>query len=268
METPTMQAPTPSRVSAPMPGGAPDTGREAAAAAAAGREVKRAYVQRMFTEIAPYYDRVNTVISFRLDGWWRRRAVRELRIERDPGGHYLDLCAGTLDITRDIVRTRGFRGRVAAADFSEAMLRAGRHKAPRDVVEPVTADALALPFASDFASGAIVVFGMRNVVDLDAALREVYRVLRPGARFVMLEFGATQHPLVGWLYRLYFNKLCPLVGNAVAHHGSAYNYLPESVRHWPPESEVARRMTAAGFANVRWRAYTFGVVAVHTGEKQ
>lgn len=264
METPTMQTPTPTGDGITEP----DTGRETAAAAAAGRAVKRAYVQRMFTDIAPYYDRVNTVISFRLDGWWRRRAVRELHIERDPAGHYLDLCAGTLDITRDIVRTPGFRGRVAAADFSEAMLRAGRHKAPPDVVEPVTADALALPFADGFAAGAIVVFGMRNVVDLDGALREVHRVLRPGARFVMLEFGATQPAPVRWLYRGYFDHVCPLVGNAVAHHGSAYNYLPESVRHWPAETEVARRMTDAGFANVEWRAYTFGVVAVHVGEKR
>lgn len=241
--------------------------RATASEAAAGGAAKRRYVQQMFSDIAPYYDRVNAVISFRLDEWWRGRAVRELAVERDPAGCYLDLCAGTLDIASRIATRPGFHGRVVAADFAEAMLRAGRHKAPDDVVEPVTADALALPFVDGFAAGAIVVWGLRNVIDMDAALREVHRVLRPGARFVILDFAATQHPLVGWLYRLYFNNLCPMVGNAVAHHHSAYNYLPESVKHWPTERELARRMEAAGFVNVRWKPYTFGVVAAHVAER-
>ena len=154
-----------------------------------------------------------------------------------------------------------------AADFAEPMLRAGLRKVPLAVVRPVTADALALPFRDAFADGAIVVFGIRNVVDLDGAIREVFRVLKPGARFVILEFGATQNPLVGWLYRLYFNNLCPLIGNAVAHHGTAYNYLPKSVEHFPLEAELARKMTDAGFERVTWRAFTFGVVALHVGEK-
>ena len=241
--------------------------RAAAAAAAAGGAAKRRYVQQMFSDIAPYYDRVNAVISFRLDHWWRRRAVRELGIERDPAGHYLDLCAGTLDIASHMARLPVFRGRIVAADFAESMLRAGRHKAPASSVDLVTADALALPFAEQFASGAIVVWGLRNVVDIDAALREVYRVLRPGARFVILDFAATQHPLFGWLYRWYFNNLCPIVGNAVAHHHSAYNYLPESVRHFPTEADLARRLREAGFVNVRWQPYTFGVVAAHVAER-
>jgi demethylmenaquinone methyltransferase/2-methoxy-6-polyprenyl-1,4-benzoquinol methylase len=245
-----------------------DPERAIAEAAAAGAAEKRGYVQQMFSDIAPFYDRVNRIISFRLDQWWRKRAIRTLGVERDPAGQYLDLCAGTLDISSQIAKLPGFRGRIVAADFAEPMLRAGLGKVSRRVVEPITADALALPFVSDFASGAIVVFGIRNVVDLDGALREVHRVLRPGARFVILEFGATQNPLVGWLYRLYFNHLCPLVGNAVAHHHSAYNYLPKSVQHFPTETELARRMTAAGFQNVQWCPFTFGVVALHVGEKQ
>lgn len=244
-----------------------DAERATANAAAAGAEVKREYVKQMFSDIAPSYDRVNRIISFRVDQWWRREAISALEIGRDPTGQYLDLCAGTLDIASQIAKQPEFRGRVIAADFAEPMLRAGLKKIARSKVEPVAADALALPFAGEFASGAIVVFGIRNVVDLDGALREVYRVLRPGARFVILEFGATQNPLVGWLYRLYFNHLCPLVGNAVAHHHSAYNYLPRSVRHFPSESELARRMADAGFDSVHWRSFTFGVVALHVGEK-
>lgn len=245
-----------------------DSERLTADAAAAGAGVKRGYVKQMFSDIAPHYDRVNRIISFHIDQWWRRKAISALAIRRDPGGQYLDLCAGTLDVAAHIARHRHFRGRVMAADFAEPMLRAGLRKVWRAPVDPVVADALALPFVSEFASGAIVAFGIRNVVDLDAALREVYRVLRPDARFVILELGATQNPLVGWLYRLYFNHLCPLVGNAVARHHSAYNYLPKSVQHFPNESELAARMRDAGFKDVSWRSFTFGVVALHVGEKR
>jgi demethylmenaquinone methyltransferase/2-methoxy-6-polyprenyl-1,4-benzoquinol methylase len=245
-----------------------DTERATADAAATGAAVKRGYVKQMFSDIAPHYDRVNRIISFRLDQWWRRKAIRELNIERDPAATYLDLCAGTMDISSQIGAGKGFKGSVVAADFAEPMLRAGLEKVSPDVVRPVTADALDLPFADGFAAGAIVVFGIRNVVDLNGALREVYRVLRPGARFVILEFGATQNPMVGWIYRLYFNHLCPLIGNAVARHHSAYNYLPKSVAHFPTEADLAQRMRDAGFDSVHWRSYTFGVVAIHVGEKK
>jgi demethylmenaquinone methyltransferase/2-methoxy-6-polyprenyl-1,4-benzoquinol methylase len=245
-----------------------DAERATADAAATGAEVKRSYVKQMFSDIAPHYDRVNRIISFRLDQWWRGKAIRELNIPRDPEATYLDLCAGTLDIASQISRRNEFRGSVVAADFAEPMLRAGLGKVSREVVRPVTADALDLPFADAFAAGAIVVFGIRNVVDLDAALREVFRVLKPGARFVILEFGATQNPMVGWMYRLYFNHLCPLIGNAVARHHSAYNYLPKSVANFPTEADLAERMRKAGFSDVRWRSYTFGVVAIHVGEKR
>lgn len=244
--------------------------RAAAMAAASGMEsgAKRSYVQQMFSDIAPSYDRVNSVISFRLDQIWRRKAIRELNVARAPDATYLDLCAGTLDIASQIAKLRDFRGHVVAADFAEPMLRAGLNKIQGRAVEPVTADALNLPLLSDSVAGAIVVFGIRNVVDLDAALSEVYRVLQPGGRFVILEFGVTQPPVIGSLYRLYFNNICPLVGNAISHHHSAYNYLPISVLNFPRESELARRMRAAGFDAVRWRSYTFGVVAIHVGEKR
>lgn len=242
--------------------------RTIAEEAAAGGAAKRGYVRRMFSDIAPRYDRVNRIISFRLDQRWRRRAIAALGIERAPAGRYLDLCAGTLDIAAQIARQRVFRGEVLAADFAEPMLRAGLGKIAGRRVFPVTADALQLPFADGVADGAIVVFGIRNVVDLDAALRETHRVLRPGARFVILEFTEPRNSLVRAVYGAYFNHVLPRIGNAVAGHSTAYDYLPRSVAHWPSEDELAARMRRAGFEPVRWHSLTFGVVAIHVGEKR
>ncbi len=238
-----------------------------ARAAAAGAEIKHLYVKQMFSDIAPTYDQVNRLISFRTDVRWRKRALAALDVQRDPGGRYLDLCAGTLDISSQIQRVPGFRGYVAAADFSEPMLRAGEGKVSRERVGPVTADALALPFEDASMTAAIVVFGIRNVANLDGGLREVYRVLRPGGRFVILEFAAPHTPLVRAVYGFYFNHVLPKIGNAIAGHSTAYDYLPKSVAHFPREAELARRMEGAGFRNVRWRSFTLGVVAMHVGEK-
>src|SRR5215210_4774122 len=121
-------------------------GEEAARAAEGGAE-KRAYVQRIFSEIAPSYDLLNHLLSFNVDRWWRRRAIRALGWERRPAGTYLDLCAGTLDVGAQLAHTGGFRGQVFAADFAEPMLRRGIGKAPPSVLVPVAADALRLPLA-------------------------------------------------------------------------------------------------------------------------
>ncbi len=161
---------------------------EEARAAAAGGDVKRDYVRRTFGQIAPTYDRLNHLLSLNVDRAWRRKAIAALEWTRVPTGTYVDLCAGTLDVAAELSRARGFEGRVVGADFAEPMLRAGLGKASASTVWPVVADALDLPLRDREASGAIVAFGIRNVTDLDASLREVHRVLAPGARFVILEF--------------------------------------------------------------------------------
>ncbi|WP_201773046.1 ubiquinone/menaquinone biosynthesis methyltransferase [Gemmatirosa kalamazoonensis] len=239
-----------------------------ARAAAAGGAEKRAYVQRIFSEIAPRYDLLNHVLSLNVDRRWRRRAVAALAWRAHPAGAYLDLCAGTLDVGAMLVRERGFAGTVVGADFAEPMLRAGAGKAPRSRLAPVTADALSLPLADDALAGAIVAFGIRNVADLDAALREVLRVLRPGARFVILEFSTPRSALVRAGYHLYFHHVLPLVGRLVSGHETAYSYLPRSVAHFPVEEELAARMTRAGFAQVRWESLSLGIAAIHVGEKR
>ena len=244
-----------------------DQERIVADAAAAGAAVKRGYVKQFFSDIAPRYDRTNRILSFRIDLWWRKQALAALDVGRELSGRYLDLCAGTQDMSSAIAKVPGFRGYVAAADFAEPMLRAGEGKIARNQVGPVAADALALPLGDASVVGAVVVFGIRNVVDLDAGIREVYRVLRPGGRFVILEFTEPRNWVVRSVYGFYFNHILPRIGNAVAGHTTAYDYLPQSVAHFTREPELAHRLEGAGFRDVRWRVLTFGVAAIHVGEK-
>ena len=235
--------------------------------AAAGGEEKRVYVRRIFSEIAPRYDLLNHLLSLNIDKGWRRKAIAALGLARRPEGTYLDLCAGTLDVGAAIVRQPGFRGFVVGADFAEPMLRAGVGKAPRDRLAPATADAMQLPIASGSVAGAIVAFGIRNVAVLDAALREVYRVLEPGARFVILEFSTPRNAFVRAAYLAYFHHVLPVIGRLISGHRTAYTYLPKSVANFPVEEELARRLTSAGFADVSWQSLTFGIAAIHVGVK-
>jgi demethylmenaquinone methyltransferase/2-methoxy-6-polyprenyl-1,4-benzoquinol methylase len=240
--------------------------RRADAAAEDGDE-KRAYVRTALEQIAPRYDLLNHLLSFNVDRWWRRRALHRLDWTRAPAGRYLDLCAGTLDVSAQLARLRGFHGFVVGADFAVPMLRAGEGKAPVDVVAPLAADALRLPLADDSMDGAIVAFGIRNVASLDDALVEVHRVLSHGARFVVLEFTTPRSRIVRALYHLYFHRILPILGGMISGHPSAYRYLPESVAHFPAEAALAERMRAAGFDDVRWTSLSFGIAAIHTGRK-
>ncbi|HEY7895652.1 MAG TPA: ubiquinone/menaquinone biosynthesis methyltransferase [Gemmatimonadaceae bacterium] len=236
------------------------TGAESSAA------VKRRYVRRMFSEIAPTYDLLNRLLSFNIDGRWRRRAIDMLGWERRPRGVYLDACAGTLDMSAELSRRPGFQGTVVAADFAEAMLRAGRPKGGA-AVQAVVADALELPLGNDSVDGAMVGFGVRNFADIDVGLRELARVLKPGARLVVLDCSAPPSRVVRMVYQVYFRQLLPLVGRIVSGHRTAYRYLPESVAHFPPAPELAARLERAGLERVTYETLTFGVTAVHCAER-
>ena len=243
-----------------------DVATEHAPVMPADPATKRDFVRGMFSAIAPRYDLLNHLLSFNVDRLWRRRAIAALNWQVAPSATYVDLCAGTLDVAASLAQQQSFSGHVLGADFAEPMLRAGREKVSGSV-SPVVADALDLPFAANSAGGAIVAFGIRNVNDLDAALREVYRVLNRGARFVILEFTTPRNPVMRAFYHLYFHHVLPFIGGVVSGHRNAYRYLPESVAQFPAEEELAVRMTAAGFVDVRWISLSFGIAAIHIGRK-
>jgi len=219
----------------------------------------------MFAAIAPTYDRLNRILSLSLDQRWRSYAVDRLGWERVPDGIYLDLCAGTLDFAAMLARRKDFHGRVVGADFVRPMLDLGRHKADR--VEPVNADALVLPFRGASFDGAMVGWGLRNLVDLDAGLQEVARVLRPGARLVILDTTTPAGGPLRGLSLFYFERIVPRIGRLVSHHRSAYDWLPESTRAFPHPAELARRLGAAGFGSVGYHLFLGGMTALHLGTR-
>jgi demethylmenaquinone methyltransferase/2-methoxy-6-polyprenyl-1,4-benzoquinol methylase len=231
-----------------------------------GGPQKRAYVREMFTAIAPTYDRLNHIISLRFDRRWRRYAVGRLGWERMPQGIYLDLCAGTLDFAATLARRPGFRGRVVGADFVSSMLALGREKADR--LSPVAADALDLPFPDQSFDGAMVGWGVRNLVDLDAGLVEASRVLRSGARLVILEMTLPPQRQCRRLYQFYLRRVMPWIGRRISKHTTAYEWLAASTQTFPSPADFAARMTAHGFREVSYTLFIGGVCAMHVGTKQ
>lgn len=227
-------------------------------------EDKRTYVRDMFTSIAPRYDLLNHLLSFNIDRSWRKTAINFLDWERAPRGDYLDLCAGTMDLAAELSGRSGFLGRAVGADFVLPMLQRGRSKGP---IQAVGADALELPFGPGSFDGCTVGFGIRNLADLEAGLKEISRVLKPDARIVILEFCTpTSWPLRP-IYMFYFRRLLPLIGRTVAKHSQAYSYLPASVLEFATPVELAVQIRAAGFSGVEYQKLTGGIAAIHWGTK-
>jgi demethylmenaquinone methyltransferase/2-methoxy-6-polyprenyl-1,4-benzoquinol methylase len=230
-----------------------------------GAAEKRRYVRGMFAAIAPRYDLLNHLLSFNIDRLWRHHAVEALQWPRAPDGRYLDSCAGTLDLAATLIQQPGFRGRVLAVDFVREMLALGRHKSPGII--PLNADALELPFAPAVFDGLTIGFGVRNLSDLNAGLAEAARVLKPGARLVILEFTIPSRKPFRTLYQFYFRRVLPLVGRIVSKHTNAYTYLPDSVLAFPEPAELADRIRSAGFRDVGYRLLFGGVCALHAGTR-
>ena len=233
-------------------------------------------VSAMFDRVADRYDLMNDVLSLGQDRWWRRIVARTVGAR--PGELVLDLAAGTVTSSRTFAADGAT---CVACDFSLGMLQVGARRQRSAQEDPpaagaagragqvrfVAGDALDLPFRDQAFDAVTISFGLRNVADPGAALAEMLRVTRPGGRLVVCEFGHLPWPRVNTLYESYLATALPMVARRLSGSPEAYYYLAESIKDWPAQPELARRMAGAGWSAVRWRNLTLGVVALHQARR-
>ena len=227
-------------------------------------------VRQMFGEIAGRYDLLNHLLSLGIDRSWRRRTVKLVPPVDDMP--ILDVCCGTADLALAYWRAGQGRVSVVGTDFCKPMLDVGLDKCRRagaaDRIQLIEADTLRLPFADDTFQIVSVAFGLRNLSDTDAGLREMARVCRPGGRVAVLEFSTPTAWPLGSIYAWYFQRVLPRVGQTLARNTqAAYDYLPRSVGQFPQAEALVERFHAAGLGEVWFRRFTFGVVTLYVGKK-
>jgi len=225
-------------------------------------------VRDMFSSIAPKYDLLNHVLSMNVDRqWWNRTARIFDVVLSQPNAQVLDLCCGTGDMTFALYRRmNGSSKRLIGADFSHAMLVRATEKSGERAIRWVEADALSLPFATSQFNLVTAAFGFRNLANYDRGLTEIYRVLASDGEMGILDFGEPKG-LIGAMYRMYFRHVLPAIGTMISGVRGPYAYLPKSVQRFPAPEEMLQRMRSAGFRNVSWTPYTFGIAGLYRGRK-
>ncbi|HTZ78787.1 MAG TPA: bifunctional demethylmenaquinone methyltransferase/2-methoxy-6-polyprenyl-1,4-benzoquinol methylase UbiE [Stellaceae bacterium] len=228
---------------------------------------KRHLVRRVFEAVAPRYDLMNDLMSGGVHRLWKAEAIRWLNPR--PGQTLLDVAGGTGDIAERFLNAAGTGASAFLCDINRAMLETGRDRAiDRGRVADIywiCGDAEALPIKSASVDAVTIAFGLRNVTRIDAALREMRRVLKPGGRFLCLEFSHVSEPMLARFYDLYSFNVLPRLGQMVAGDREAYQYLVESIRRFPKQEELAARMASAGFEQVKYRNLSGGIAALHSG---
>lgn len=225
-------------------------------------EEKRESVRQMFAEIAPRYDLLNGLMSLSRHRRWREIAAR--RLELKSGNTALDICSGTGDFVTPLRKAVGPRGRVIGLDFCAPMLAQAQAKGVE--AQLAVADACRLPIADARAHGVSVGWGIRNVPDIDAAHREIFRVLRSGGRFVSIDMAVPENAFVRGVSRLMSGKVLPALGTLFGFR-KAYTYLPESTARFKSRVELKRSMESAGFVEVGWKNLMMGNICIHWGRK-
>ncbi|HEY0901655.1 MAG TPA: bifunctional demethylmenaquinone methyltransferase/2-methoxy-6-polyprenyl-1,4-benzoquinol methylase UbiE [Micavibrio sp.] len=232
-------------------------------------EEKASLVRDVFDSVADNYDIMNDVMSGGVHRLWKDRLIRMIRPK--PGLRYLDVAGGTGDIAFRIRKKIGPTSEITICDINPEMLRVGRDRALNkgwvDDFDWVTGDAEKLPVPDNSVDVYTIAFGLRNVTRIDNALADAYRVLKPGGRFYCLEFSHVEDPFLGPLYDRYSEMLIPRMGQLIARDRDSYQYLIESIRKFPPQRELARRMASAGFSQVKFTNLSFGIAAIHQGLK-
>ena len=215
-------------------------------------------VAGMFDAVGSKYDITNTVLSFGLDRYWRRRTRERLGLK--PGEKVLDLAAGTAVSTVELAKSGAW---VVACDFSQGMLAAGKD---RDVPK-VVGDAMYLPFADNTFDAVTISYGLRNVHDFEAGLREMARVTKPGGRLLVNEFSTPIVPVFRTIYKEYLPHVLPLVAKVFSSNPEAYEYLAESISAWPHQDELAAVINRSGWTDAGWQDLSLGIVALHSAVK-
>jgi len=226
-------------------------------------------IQDMFNAVAPRYDLLNRLLSAGFDRRWRKVAVREFDSVEDKT--FLDVATGTADIALELTKRHPKPYRIIGMDFSLSMLKLGNQKVSSNKlnrsIKLVPGAAENIPLKDQTFDGAITAFGVRNFADARQGLREMYRVLKPNGKIVVLEFSFPKNGLLQWLYRFYFEKILPLTGRIISGHKSAYSYLPASVANFPQGEAFNEVLKDSGFKNVSFRPLTLGIVTLYTGMK-
>jgi len=215
----------------------------------------------MFDRIARRYDLVNTVLSGGTDGGWRRRAARATNLK--AGGSALDVACGSGKLTAELARIAGPKGRVVGLDFSPQMLEVAHRDHPG--IEFLEGDALKLPFDDAEFDASTVAFGLRNLSDPIAGLREMLRVVKPGGRSVVLEFVRPPQNLVGGAYRIYLRTVLPAIGGALSGQPAAYRYLSDTVDSYRTPDELRAMAMAAGWSHVAYKGLAMDTVGILSG---
>lgn len=229
---------------------------------------KKDGVKKMFDNIAKDYDKLNHVLSLNIDKVWRKKAVCELADMARPL-NVLDVACGTGDFIIEIAKKVAQGSRVMGVDISEGMIAVGMEKLAKLGIDAVleVADCEALPYDDNTFDRISVGFGVRNFEHLELGLREMYRVLTPGGKLVILELSVPSNAFIRWCYKLYFLKILPFIGGLVSGNRSAYEYLPASVLRFPAPDKFMDILKAAGFDIVEHTALSFGICRMYIGKK-
>jgi demethylmenaquinone methyltransferase/2-methoxy-6-polyprenyl-1,4-benzoquinol methylase len=228
--------------------------------------VKKEYVRKMFDSIADRYDFANHLLSLGIDRRWRKTAIRMLHTK--PGALILDVAAGTGDLSFAALKLQPRL--VVGLDITEGMLRQFDEKVRSQNekrINIICGDVEHPPLKPDLFDGAMVSFGVRNFSDMPLGLLQMHRMLKPGGRVVIVEFSLPKTFPIKQLYRFYFNKMLPIIGNILSRTRRAYNYLPDSVSAFPEEREFTNLIEGVGFVEVQYRNLTFGIATAYTGVK-